>query len=65
MVYLPVSIETTSLRGLAFEVLFWPRNGVGLRTVPELSIEAIASLSVYLGFVQLIFFQMKNERKGN
>lgn len=43
--YLPVPVETTSLRGLALEVLFWPRNGVGLRTVPELSMEAIVSWS--------------------
>lgn len=33
MVYLPVPVGTTSLRGLALGPLVCPRNGVGLRTV--------------------------------
>ena len=42
MVYFPVPIGTTSLRELALVPLFWPRNGVGLRTVLELAVAAIS-----------------------
>jgi len=40
MMYLPFPMETTSLRGLAFEPLL-PRNGVGLTMVLELASDAI------------------------
>jgi len=52
MVYFPVPIETTSLRGLALAPLPWPRKGVDLRTVPELLVAAInvaAMTSNFLG----------------
>lgn len=42
MVYFPVPIGTTSLRELTLVPLFWPRNGVGLRTVLELAVAAIS-----------------------
>ena len=41
MVYFPLPMETTSLRGLALVPLLWPRKGFGLRTVPELAVAAI------------------------
>jgi len=51
MVYFPVPIETTSLRGLALAPLPWPRKGVGLRTVPEVlaAINVDAMTSNFLG----------------
>lgn len=42
IVYFPVPIGTTSLRELTLVPLFWPRNGVGLRTVLELAVAAIS-----------------------
>lgn len=51
MVYFPVPMETTSLRGLA--PLFWPRKGVGLRTVPELAVAAINVGAITCNFLGL------------
>lgn len=43
MVNLPLPIETISLRGLAVEARFWPRNGVEVRMVV---VRAEAAVSV-------------------
>lgn len=53
MVYFPAPIGTTSLRGLAFAPLLWPRNGVGLRTVLELAVAAISIAAIIPSFFQL------------
>uniref|UniRef100_A0A2P2L099 Chlorophyll a-b binding proteinic n=1 Tax=Rhizophora mucronata TaxID=61149 RepID=A0A2P2L099_RHIMU len=46
MMYLLFPMETTSLIGLAFELL-WPRNVVGLSTVPVLAVAAIKVEAIF------------------
>jgi hypothetical protein len=49
MMYLPFPMETTSLRGLAFEP-FLPRNAVGLAMVLELARDAIVFQTILTVF---------------
>lgn len=57
MVNLPVPIETTSLRGLAFEALVCPKNGVALTTVLEL---AVAAIAMFLEVYWLVFLSLSD-----
>lgn len=46
MVNLALPMET-SLRGLAFDPLVWPKNGVALTTVLELAVAAIDIVAIF------------------